>query len=265
MTEISYITQNGEQINLKDAKGRELLETKQPKLKAGNGISIAADGTISATGASGTEKAYAVFSKYEDNDEYDFLNIVNPTYFKKGKRYKASISYFGSFGFNSEAVKLRISPRLEQGSLGFKGYDSEAKTLEQYVSEAVANGGGGAAEVSGWSPSPIYLGTTENDGYYYYTDINIEDLPEPDNTGKKVINLAEFEYTFNDFGQFISDENNEQAEGNGGAGVSGYVASCPCMFLHFEQINKDGNTIDWSGSYELPLGYNSIIVTFEEV
>ena len=92
MTEISYITQNGEQINLKDAKGRELLETKQPKLKAGNGISISDSGVISVTGASGTEKTYAVFSKYEDND-YGYLNIINPDYLKKGKRYKASMSY----------------------------------------------------------------------------------------------------------------------------------------------------------------------------
>ena len=260
MTEISYITQNGEQINLKDATGREMLTTKQNKLKAGNGISIAADGTISATGAGGAEKAYAVLSKFEDNSEYGFLNITNPTYFKKGKRYKANISYFENFGFSSEAVKLRIFPRLEQGSLGYKGFDNEAKTLEQYVSEAVANGGGGAAEVSGWSPSPIYL--TENTGYY--TDINIEDLPEPDNTGKKIINLTEFEYTFNDFGQFISDEYNERAEGNGGAGISGYVASYPSMVLWFQQIDKDGNTIDWE-SYDFPLDYNSIIVTFEEV
>ena len=262
MTEISYITQNGEQINLKDAKGRELLEAKQSKLKAGNGISISDSGVISVTGASEPEKAYAVFSKFEDNDEYGFLNIVNPTYFKKGKRYKASISYFGSFGFDSEAVKLRILPRLEQGSLGYKGYDSESKTLEQFVSEVIANGGGGAAEVSGWSPSPIHLGTTENDGYY--TDINIEDLPNPDSDGKKVINLAEFEYTFNDFGQFCWDEDNEKAEGNGGAGISGYVASYPSMVLWFEQINEDGNIINWSGSYNFPLSYNSIIVTFEE-
>lgn len=262
MTEISYITQNGEQINLKDAKGRELLETKQLKLKAGNGISISDSGVISVAGASEPEKAYAVFSKFEDNDEYGYLNIINPTYFKKGKRYKASISYFGSFGFDSEAVKLRILPRLEQGSLGYKGYDSESKTLEQFVSEVIANGGGGAAEVSGWSPSPIRLGTTENDGYY--TDINKEDLPEPDGDGKKVINLAEFEYTFNDFGQFCWDEKNEEAEGNGGAGVSGYVASYPSMVLWFQQINKDGNMIDWN-SYDFPLSYNSIIVTFEEV
>jgi uncharacterized protein YegP (UPF0339 family) len=37
MTEISYITQNGQQVNLKDANGRALLAEKQNKLKAGNG------------------------------------------------------------------------------------------------------------------------------------------------------------------------------------------------------------------------------------
>ena len=51
MAEISYIEQNGQQVNLKDAKGRELLATKQNKLTAGKGISISEDGTISATGA----------------------------------------------------------------------------------------------------------------------------------------------------------------------------------------------------------------------
>lgn len=34
MTEISYITQNGQQVNLKDAAGREMLAAKQNKLKA---------------------------------------------------------------------------------------------------------------------------------------------------------------------------------------------------------------------------------------
>ena len=52
MTEISFITQNGEQINLKDAKGRELLAEKQKKLIAGKGISISEDGVISTNGAS---------------------------------------------------------------------------------------------------------------------------------------------------------------------------------------------------------------------
>ena len=52
MTEISFITQNGEQINLKDAKGREMLAEKQKKLIAGKGISISEDGVISANGTS---------------------------------------------------------------------------------------------------------------------------------------------------------------------------------------------------------------------
>lgn len=267
MTEISYITQNGEQINLKDATGREMLATKQNKLKAGNGISISDSGVISVTGASEPEKAYAVFASGEyNNGEYDFLNIINPTYLKKGKRYKASISYFENFGFASGAVKLRIYARLEQGSLGYKGYnDGRPKTLEQYVSEVVANGVGGASEVSGWSPEPIFLGATgDNSIESNYTDINIEDLPEPDNTGKRVINLNEFEYTFNDFGQFIWDEDNEKAEDNGGAGIEGYVASYPLFVLNFDQIDKDGNKIG-NGPNNFPTSYNSIIVTFEEV
>lgn len=47
MAEISFITQNGQQLYLKDATGRALLAEKQKKLKAGKGISIAEDGTIS--------------------------------------------------------------------------------------------------------------------------------------------------------------------------------------------------------------------------
>lgn len=55
MTEISYITQNGQQVNLKDAKGRALLAEKQNKLRAGKGIEITADGTILVKEAKGSD------------------------------------------------------------------------------------------------------------------------------------------------------------------------------------------------------------------
>lgn len=55
MTEISYITQNGQQVNLKDTKGRALLAEKQNKLKAGKGIEITADGTILVKEAKGSD------------------------------------------------------------------------------------------------------------------------------------------------------------------------------------------------------------------
>lgn len=48
MAELSYIIQNGNQINLKDAAAREMLNNKQNKLTAGNGIIISEDGTIRA-------------------------------------------------------------------------------------------------------------------------------------------------------------------------------------------------------------------------
>ena len=60
MTEISYIMQNGQQVNLKDATGRELLATKQTKLKAGRGISIAEDGTISVIGGGSSAKGFFI-------------------------------------------------------------------------------------------------------------------------------------------------------------------------------------------------------------
>ena len=55
MTEISYITQNGQQVNLKDTKGRALLAEKQNKFKAGKGIEITADGTILVKEAKGSD------------------------------------------------------------------------------------------------------------------------------------------------------------------------------------------------------------------
>ena len=68
MTEISYITQNGQQVYLKDATGRELLAQKQVKLKAGRGISIAADGTISATGGGGSANGFFINASGELNN-----------------------------------------------------------------------------------------------------------------------------------------------------------------------------------------------------
>lgn len=70
MTEISYIIQDGEQINLKDAKGRELLAEKQVKLKAGRGISIANDGTISVIGGGSSATGFFI------NASGDFNNLT---------------------------------------------------------------------------------------------------------------------------------------------------------------------------------------------
>lgn len=70
MAEISYIMQNGEQINLKDAKGRELLAEKQVKLKAGRGISIANDGTISVIGSGSSATGFFI------NASGDFNNLT---------------------------------------------------------------------------------------------------------------------------------------------------------------------------------------------
>ena len=70
MTEISYIIQDGEQVNLKDAKGRELLAEKQVKLKAGRGISIANDGTISVIGSGSSAAGFFI------NASGDFNNLT---------------------------------------------------------------------------------------------------------------------------------------------------------------------------------------------
>ena len=68
MTEVSYIVQNGQKVYFKDIAGRELLTQKQVKLKAGRGISIAEDGTISATGGSGSANGFFINASGELNN-----------------------------------------------------------------------------------------------------------------------------------------------------------------------------------------------------
>lgn len=68
MTEVSYIVQNGQKVYFKDTAGRELLTQKQVKLKAGRGISIAEDGTISATGGSGSANVFFINASGELNN-----------------------------------------------------------------------------------------------------------------------------------------------------------------------------------------------------
>ena len=104
MIEISYLTQDGEKIYLKDAKGRESLNQKQNKLKAGNGISIAADGTISATGAGGGN-----FKKYiaegihltSNNEEYPYNE--NDTYVYD-VTYSLEFSYYGNLALLNSVI-----------------------------------------------------------------------------------------------------------------------------------------------------------------
>ena len=68
MTEVSYIVQNGQKVYFKDTAGRELLTQKQVKLKAGRGISIAEDGTISATGGSSSTNGFFINASGELNN-----------------------------------------------------------------------------------------------------------------------------------------------------------------------------------------------------
>ena len=112
MTEISYITQNGQQVNLKDAAGREMLATKQPKLKAGKGINIAADGTISST--SGREwKDYRIDNVYVENGS------ANAT-FSAEFVYKGNIALLNSVipGTESDGEYRKIEGQYSDGILG---------------------------------------------------------------------------------------------------------------------------------------------------
>lgn len=108
MTEISFITQNGEQINLKDAKGREMLAEKQKKLKAGKGISISEDGVISAVSGGSLFKELVVKDCAESNwcgSEYVFdmhlQYIGNPALAKKQIMNHECSSYTQAFMDNN--------------------------------------------------------------------------------------------------------------------------------------------------------------------
>lgn len=97
MTEISYIEQNGEQINLKDAKGRELLETKQNKLIAGNGISISEDGIISAVGGGSSLALKTLTVK----------DLVLTSYSGADYTYDTNIKYVGNPALLSNSKQYR--------------------------------------------------------------------------------------------------------------------------------------------------------------
>lgn len=100
MTEISYITQNGEQVNLKDAKGRELLAEKQVKLKAGRGISIANDGTISVIGSGSSATGFFI------NASGDFNNL---TFDKTPVEVNAAIEQGNIIIVNANNAKFLLS------------------------------------------------------------------------------------------------------------------------------------------------------------
>jgi len=75
MTEITYITQGGEKVYLKDSNGRAMLAEKQKKLKAGKGIEIATDGTISVKEAKGSDFKDLAIENIQittDNEEYTY-------------------------------------------------------------------------------------------------------------------------------------------------------------------------------------------------
>lgn len=246
MTEISYITQNGQQINLKDATGREMLATKQNKLKAGNGISIAADGTISATGAGGAEKIVAVYG-----NEYQ-TKVINPQGFKTGKKYKATL-YMQQLAEGIESVKVGV--QIRQGAL-------DANDEREY---------GYHMGVSSWSPSNLNI---TNDGSYQlydenydllYITINKEQLNNTFNTETPIVLIEEFEYKYSEYKEGIRSfywngseyENNEPSTyyladypevlmsvkdpvGNNNGGkifhVSGTDNTCGCLRVEFEEV-----------------------------
>lgn len=100
MAEISYIIQNGEQVNLKDAKGRELLAEKQVKLIAGRGISIADDGTISVIGNGSSAAGFFI------NASGDFNNL---TFDKTPVEVNAAIEQGNIVIVNANNAKFLLS------------------------------------------------------------------------------------------------------------------------------------------------------------
>lgn len=113
MAEISYIEQNGQQVNLKDAKGRELLETKQNKLIAGNGISISEDGTISRTDVAAAPEwtrvkvedyrigSYASYTDTGFDIEFEYFgnpDLINRDLHVVGESYSGTSSFDNIYG-----------------------------------------------------------------------------------------------------------------------------------------------------------------------
>ena len=92
MTEVSYIVQNGQKVYFKDTAGRELLTQKQVKLKAGRGISIAEDGTISTTGGNGSANGFFINASGELNNlTFDKTPVELNTAIENEKLYELDI------------------------------------------------------------------------------------------------------------------------------------------------------------------------------
>ena len=152
MTEISFITQNGEQINLKDAKGRELLAEKQKKLKAGKGISISEDGVISAiSGGSGVTRGEIVIKDLPlsnwcgENYTYDLTleYIGNPGVLKSSKNIfpmepSGPLKYYPQGLYEKLGKTAAINYSLENESYGEAIYD---EIVNKVASGELANTG----------------------------------------------------------------------------------------------------------------------------
>lgn len=252
MTEISFITQNGEQINLKDAAGREMLATKQNKLKAGNGISIAPDGTISATGAGGAEKIIAI---YNDEDGYGTqAKIINPQGFKTGKKYKATL-YMQQLAQETDVVEIAV--QIRQGALA---NEEEEREYGYHMG------------VSGWSPYNLNITNDGNhrlyDGNYelLYITINKEQLSRTFNTETPIVLLDEFEYKYSEYkegirGIYWNDSTNEY---EGEEPDSYYIADYPEVLISVRRPEGSNNGYIWHAN-----GTNNtcgcLRVEFEEV
>jgi hypothetical protein len=86
MSEISYITQGNQQLNLKDANGRALVSKKQTKLKSGNGINISEDGRISSVFKDGIANKIRVSKFYGFYDHGEKYSVDRPWLYWKGNK-----------------------------------------------------------------------------------------------------------------------------------------------------------------------------------
>jgi hypothetical protein len=148
MTEISYITQNGEQINLKDAAGREMLAAKQSKLKAGKGINISDNGVISVKDAKGSDFSDLVIENIQvttSDEEYTYtIGSMNVKYKGNLSLLKDVIDSSESSGnfylLTSILDDSYIREPLNKYASFYDGENSLGKVVSVAINKLIADG-----------------------------------------------------------------------------------------------------------------------------
>lgn len=141
MTEISYIIQNGQQVNLKDANGRALLAEKQNKLKAGKGIEITADGTISVKEAKGSDFKDLAIENIQittDNEEYTYtIGSMNIKYKGNLSLHKDVVDASSSSGMFYLLSSILDDSNIREPLNGYASLYGSENSLGKVVRNAI--------------------------------------------------------------------------------------------------------------------------------